>query len=126
MHWGLLPLPLLYLSAYFEQHRQQYYDLLLAVSERGEWQEWVAFVLRGVESQAKDAIWRIKKLQDLQQQWQDRLRETHAAGTAMRLLAHLFANSILTIPHAAQFLDMTYPAAKRHVEKLVKLGILYW
>ncbi|HNB55136.1 MAG TPA: hypothetical protein PK530_24510, partial [Anaerolineales bacterium] len=111
-------------SAYFEQHRQQYYDLLLAVSERGAWQEWASFFLHGVESQAKDAIWRIKKLQDLQQQWHDRLREERAAGTAMHLLDHLFANPILTIPQASQFLGMTYRATKRHVEKLVDLGIL--
>lgn len=124
VHWGLLPLPLLYLSAYFEQHRQQYYNLLLAVSERGAWQEWVNFFLRGVESQAKDAVWRIKKLQDLQQQWHDRLRKERAAGTAMHLLDHLFANPLLTIPQASQFLGMTYRATKRHVEKLVELGIL--
>jgi len=44
--WKLLPLPLLYLSAYFERHRQPYYDLLFAVSERGVWHEWVVFFLR--------------------------------------------------------------------------------
>ncbi len=42
----------------------------------------------------------------------------------MHLLDHLFANPILSIPQAAQFLDMTYRATKRHVEKLVDLGIL--
>lgn len=48
VHWGLLPLPLLYLSAYLERHRQQYYDLLLAVSERGDWLSWLVFFLRSV------------------------------------------------------------------------------
>ncbi len=45
VHWELSPLPLLYLSAYFEAHRQDYYALLLAVSERGGWAEWVSFFL---------------------------------------------------------------------------------
>src|SRR5215210_6228035 len=44
----LLPEPLLYLSAYFERHRGAYYDHLLAVSQKGEWEGWLLFFLRGV------------------------------------------------------------------------------
>ena len=62
--WNLLPLPLLYLSAYFERRRQDYYNLLLGVSERGAWHEWVMFFLRGVAEQAVDANNRAKRLQD--------------------------------------------------------------
>jgi Fic family protein len=68
-HWNLLPLPLLYLSAFFERNRQQYYDLLLAVSERGACSDWVSFFLRGVLAQATDANRRAKRLQDLQAEW---------------------------------------------------------
>jgi Fic family protein len=47
VNWDLLPLPLLYLSAFFEAHRRDYYDLLRAVSAQGTWSRWVAFFLRG-------------------------------------------------------------------------------
>ncbi len=40
--WDLLPEPLFYLSAYFEAHRQDYYNLLLGVSQNGTWQEWLS------------------------------------------------------------------------------------
>jgi Fic family protein len=43
--WNLLPLPLLYLSAYFERHRAAYYELLLAVTQRGAWREWILYFL---------------------------------------------------------------------------------
>lgn len=43
VNWGLLPHPLLYLSAFFERNRQDYYDLLLAVSTSASWREWVVF-----------------------------------------------------------------------------------
>jgi Fic family protein len=45
---GLLPQPLLYLSAFFERHRQEYYRLLLAVSQSGAWTDWIECFLRGI------------------------------------------------------------------------------
>jgi Fic family protein len=62
VNWTLLPLPLLYLSAYFERNRQAYYDHLLEVSQKGGWREWISFFLKGVQTKALDTIWRIKKL----------------------------------------------------------------
>lgn len=51
---GLLPEPYLYLSAYFNHHRQQYLDGLLAVSREGAWEEWTIFVLNAIAEQAID------------------------------------------------------------------------
>jgi Fic family protein len=58
--WGILPQPLLDLSVYFESHRQEYYDHLLAVSQRGAWEEWLRFFLRGVSSQAQEGVRRLE------------------------------------------------------------------
>lgn len=124
VQWGLLPLPLLYLSAYFHRHRQHYYDLLLGVSERGAWREWLLFFLRGVAEQAEDALTRAKRLQDLQQEWHQRLTQARVSALALRLADSLFAKPILTIPQAQHLLDVTYPSAQRNVERLVQAGIL--
>jgi Fic family protein len=122
--WKLLPLPLLYLSAYFERHQRQYYDLLFAVSERGAWRDWIVFFLQGVAEQARDAGARARRLQDLQADW--RVRLTHPRGSALpiRLAESLFASPFLTIPQAKQVLNVSYPAAQKNVEKLVQAGIL--
>jgi Fic family protein len=124
-HWDLLPLPLLYLSAFFERYRQDYYDLLLAVSERGAWREWLLFFLRGVAEQAKDANQRAKRLQDLQLEWRERLMQARASTLLLRLADSLFISPVVTIPEAQRILGVSqYHSARRNVEKLVKAGIL--
>lgn len=124
VHWKLLPLPLLYLSAYFERQRQHYYDLLLAVSERGEWHNWTLFFLEGVAQQARDANARAMQLQNLQQAWRQRLVEERAAASLLRLADGLFDAPIMTVPQAQQMLGATYNTARAAVGKLVSAGIL--
>ena len=124
VEWGLLPLPLLYLSAFFSQHRDDYYDLLMAVSERGAWKEWTRFFLHGVAEQAQDAIARATRLQDLQTSWHKQLAQTRASALLLRLADNLFAVPILTIPEARKYLSVSYPTAKNNVEKLIDAGIL--
>ena len=122
--WDLLPLPLLYLSAFFEQHRQAYYDLLRAVSEKGDWQEWVLFFLQGVAEQARDAGTRAKRLQDLQGEWRERLFQTKASAILLRLAESLFVTPVVTIPQVQRLLDVAYNTASSYVEKLAKVDIL--
>lgn len=123
VHWKLLLLPLLYLSASFEQHRQDYYDLLRAVSERGAWREWVEFFLRGVDEQAKDASVRAKRLQDLQLDWRKRLAGVRSS-LPLRLADILFESPLLTIPQAQRLLDVKYDTAHSNIGKLVDAAIL--
>ncbi len=124
VEWELLPLPLLYLSAYFYRHRQEYYDLLLAVSEQGAWREWVLFFLRGIIEQAQDAIVRGQRLQDLQAAWRQRLAQARASALLLRLADALFESPVITIPMAQNLLGTTYHSARRNVERLVQEGIL--
>ena len=119
-----MPLPLLYLSAYFERRRQQYYDLLFAVSRRGAWHEWVVFFLRGVAEQAgADASVRAKQLQDLQEEWHRRLTGARTSALTLKLTDSLFVRPFLTIPQAEALLGITYLSAQRNVEKLVRAGV---
>jgi len=106
VNWDLLPLPLLYLSAFFEKHRQGYYDLLLGVSRQGAWPRWVEFFLRGVAEQARDAGQRAKRLQDLQEEWRARLAQKRSPGLLFRLADSLFETPILTIPQAQSLLGV--------------------
>lgn len=124
VHWNLLPLPLLYLSAYFFRNRQSYYDLLLAVSERDAWHEWVCFFLRGVAEQAHDAISRTKRLQDLEKEWRQRLTQARASSLSLRLMEQLFDTPLVTIPQAQRMLGVTYHGARHNVQKLAEAGIL--
>ncbi len=124
VHWNLLPLPLLYLSAYFERQRAAYYDLLLAVSQRSAWSDWLYFFLRGVAEQARDAVRRARRLQDLQQAWRRQLTQERASSLALRLADSLFESPVLTIPQAQATLGVSYPGAQQNVRRLVQAGIL--
>lgn len=125
VQWQLLPLPLLYLSAYLYRYRQDYYDLLLGVSERGDWRAWLLFFLRGIAGQARDAVQRARELQDLREEWHRRLSQARTSALTLRLVDALFVSPILTIPQAQRLLQVgSYHSARKTVEKLVSAGIL--
>ena len=83
VHWGLLSLPVLYLSAYFERNRQAYYDGLLAVTKDGAWRAWVLYFLRGVREQSNEAISKAKQLQALQIDWRQRLSDGQSVAAGL-------------------------------------------
>jgi Fic family protein len=124
VHWNLLPMPLLYLSAYFEKHRERYYAHLLDVSQRGTWRAWVLFFLEGVAEQSVDALSRAKQLNDLQNDWRTRLTHARTSALTLRLAELLFEHPVLTIPQAEQALGVTYRTAKLNVDKLIEAEIL--
>lgn len=123
-HWSLLPLPLLYLSDYFERHGADYYSLLLGVSQRGAWPEWISFFLRGVREQAFASIEKVKQLQDLQEEWRKRLTQVRASTLTLQLADSLFKAPLTTIPSAQKIMGVTYRAAQNNVNRLVRAGIL--
>jgi Fic family protein len=120
----LLDQPLLYLSAFFEKNRSEYYGLLLAVSQRGEWAPWIDYFLRGVTEQSTDAIRRTQKLLDLREMYAQQLHMARASALPLRLLDEIFRHPVLTISRASQLLRVTTRAATLNIMKLVGLGIL--
>src|SRR5215831_5466678 len=122
--WKLLSKPLFYLSAYFDQHREEYFAYLLAVSQKGEWDNWILFFLKGVAEQSRDALERAQKLLNLRDRYRAKMQSAQAPGAALLLLDSLFELPALTVPLAASKLKQTYPGAKRNVHRLVEFGIL--
>ena len=121
---GILPEPLLCLSAYFDKHKEEYYSGLLEVSQKSKWREWIKFFLRAFAEQADGAIKNIQRLEDLKRKYKKILREKNTSSNAVLLMEHLFANPYITIPRALKFLNVTYPSAKNVIMILVDIGIL--
>jgi Fic family protein len=123
--WGLLSQPLLYLSNFIEENRQEYYDRLLAVSQRGAWELWLRFFLDGVHSQAKDAVQRIARLRELRTQYRKKFEGDRSSKKLERMVDYLISSPITSISQAQEILDMgSYTTIQRHIEKLVLLGIM--
>jgi len=121
---GLLSQPLLYLSAFFEHHRQEYYRLLLGVSQSGIWNEWVSFFLRGVSEQSRDALKRSNRLLDLRQEYREKLQSARASALLLQLVDELFSYPAITVASAAGRLNITPRAAQLNIDKLVRADIL--
>jgi Fic family protein len=124
IEWRLISQPLLYLSAFFEAHQLDYYDRLLAVSQRGEWESWLLFFLKGISSQSLDAITRIERLGQLRTTYRERLSSERAAQRLLQTLDVLFERPILNIRQLEVALDVPYRTAQRYVERLEEIGIL--
>ncbi len=121
---GALHEPLLYLSLYFKQHRQQYYDLLQAVRLTGDWEAWLRFFLAGVEETANQAAQTAQALLKLASADEKRIQEIgKAAGSALRVHRLLQRQPILSIASASEELKLSVPTVTASLHHLAKLGI---
>lgn len=118
---GRLSQPLLYLSAYIEAHRQEYYDLLQRVRTHGDWNSWLHYFLRGVEETSKQAVRQAGALTDLR----ERLHfEVRSKPKAAALIDPLFTNPYMTVSRAAELLNVSLPTARQAVRSLEESAIL--
>ena len=120
----LLSQPFLYLSDFFEQHRDEYYRLLLTVSQKGDWKAWLTFFLNGVRQQSEDALATIQKLLDLQKQYREVATGQRVPKIVNRLIDHLFTGPIVSISQLSKTWKMPFPTVKRGVDYLIEKGIL--
>jgi Fic family protein len=121
---NVLTKPLLYLSAFFEQHQQEYYEHLLKVSQIGAWREWIEFFLKGVTEQSADAVARSQHLIELLRSYTQIARDRHLTPTAVQLIELIFMKPILNARTAQEFLKVSYPSAQNAISSLEEAGIL--
>lgn len=119
-----LPQPLLYLSAFFEQNRSEYYDHLLLTSQRGDLMPWIAFFLRGVQQQAKDSEERTVRLVELQHQLRNDLLAEGRSNSVVRLAEQLFAVPLVTAAQIEKMIGVSRPTAQLAIDTLVERGDL--
>lgn len=119
----ILPAPLLYLSAFFEASRREYYDRLLAVTEHGQWEEWLQYFLAGVARQSEDALSRAGQINGLLDGWHRAVAGSSSKAPA-RLIDLLAENPFWTVKGAAERLKVAFTTAQRAIQLLESLGIL--
>lgn len=121
---SLLPEPALYLSAYFERNRDQYYDLLLRISQKGDWASWIAFFLQGVKTEAKDATQKAQRLIALRQAWREIYQGKGGSVHLLALIDLLFERPVLSASIVRERLGVTHAWAMRLIERLAQEGVL--
>lgn len=122
--WQVLPQPLLNLSVYFERYRQEYYDHLLAVSQRGDWEAWLRFFLRGVSAQAQDSVVRMERLEAIRARYQSIVNSERNSERMGAVVDFLFGRPILTAKQLSEGMGMPFKTARQYIEKLVQAGVV--
>ena len=123
--WDLLPQPFLNISIYFEKHRQRYYDLLLAVSRNGDWEDWLLFFLDGIFVQSKQAVDLIGGLSKIQTKYYQLVEHDRVADKLKNVIDFLLGQPVVSINQVvAGTSAANFNAAGRYINKLVAAGIL--
>ncbi|MCX5975548.1 MAG: Fic family protein [Coprothermobacterota bacterium] len=118
--------PVLYLSYFFKQHRQQYYEELQSVHHAGTWEQWLTFFLRGIAEVSEQATDTARKILSLREAHRHMITENlgRAAGNGHRLLEHLYEHPIVSVNDVLGLIGTTYQAANNLVIRMANSGIL--
>ncbi len=123
-HAGMLQQPLLYLSLYFKQHRDEYYRLLDRVRTVGDWEAWLDFFLQGVATTATSAVETAQRLVRLFKEDASRVQATgRAAVTVLRVLQTLHERPVLTLNEVSRRAGLSFPTAAKGMAALMELGL---
>ncbi len=123
---GVLRRPVLYLSYFFLKHRDQYTRSLQRVRDDGDWEGWIEFFLEGVRETSIRASETARAILALRTEHESLVAGAlgKRAGTAHRLLAHLFHRPVLSVKDVARVIGTTYPPANSLVDRFVEMRLL--
>jgi len=117
--------PTLYLSLYFKTHRQQYYELLQNVREKGNWEDWLEFFLTGVKETANQAADTAKLILDLFEKDRKKIEQLgRPTASALRVHQYLKSKPIISVPSAVDALQLTAPTIRKTISHLSELEIV--
>lgn len=122
---NVLQQPLLYLSLYFKQHRDTYYDRLQRVRTHGEWEEWLQFFLEGVIAVAGSATQTARRIRRLVEADRERVQALgRGAPSALRVHELAGRRIVLSARSAATQLGLSVPTINGAFARLEEAGIL--
>jgi Fic family protein len=123
---NILKRPLLYLSYYFKRYRSEYYDRLQAVRDRGDWEGWLKFFLKGVYEVAQEAATTARQIVNLKEEHRQLILSElgRKSGNAITLLESLYFRPIFTVEHVETITNLSYSNANSLIKQLIELGIL--
>ncbi len=121
---GLLSLPILYLSRYLIKNRPKYYELIQKTRTTGEWEEWLLYVLDGVEITSKETTKLIKEIKILMMQAKQKIRNEEAKMYSQDLINNLFRHPYTKVELLQDDLGVSRITATKYLNRLAEIGIL--
>jgi Fic family protein len=121
----LLPSPLLYLSAFFEATRDEYYRKLYNISNQGMWEDWLLYFLNGIAVQGLDVLSRAERINELINNWQAEAANLGIrSGIIQEIIKNLAVNPYCTTKKLAKESGVAFTTISRVLNKLEELGIV--
>jgi Fic family protein len=120
---GLLDIPVLYLSRYIIHSKNDYYNLLQKVRDEGAWEEWILYILTGIESTAKQTIKMIQEIKSALMDYKHRIRRDHRFYS-QDLINNLFFHPYTKIEFIENDLKVTRLTAAKYLDLLAEDGFL--
>ncbi|MET9203215.1 Fic/DOC family N-terminal domain-containing protein [Gordonia sp. NPDC003585] len=121
---GLLESPILYLSRYIIATKADYYRLLLAVTAEEAWEEWLLYMLRGVELSSESTLRKIAAIRELEDTYAQRAREFTRGSVDVELMAVLFEQPYCRISTVIERCGVSRPTATKWLNALAEAGLL--
>ncbi len=123
---GVLQKPVLYLSHYFKRERQAYYDHLQAIRDRGDWEGWLQFFLRGIDEVSQQATETARRILQLREEHRTLITDNfgYSAGSGQRVLEAMYQRPILSVKDIKEITGTSFAAANNLVARLTDLGMI--
>lgn len=123
--FGVLREPLLYLSLYFKEHRDEYYRLLDLARLEGDWEAWLSFFLEGVAETADGAVATAEGLALLFEHDRGRIQAIgRRAGSALRVHESLTERPLASLADVVTRSGLSFPAVSKAMDELAEMGIV--
>jgi len=120
---NLQNLPILYLSSYIIRTKSEYYELLQLVRETNNWEEWIIYMVDGIEKTAKETIGLITEMKELMLYFKNKLRDGYKFYS-QDLLNNLFKHPYTKIEFIVNDLNVSRITAANYLNKLAEDGLL--
>ncbi len=120
----LLSQPMFYLSAYLERNREQYYQALSAISEKGDWNGWIRFFLTALIEQAKENTRKARAILELYEEMKQQVPVLTRSQYAIQAIDTLFERSLFRSTDFIQRSGIPKDSAFRIINELKKAGII--
>ena len=123
---NILEKPLLYLSTFFENPKDLYYDNLSAIRTKNDMTQWLKYFLVGIEQTASHAVETLSSILEFKRKAEDLIRSSYKSRStnAILLLHRLLENPYITVDRAASLCNITYNSANTLIKLMTKDGLL--
>ncbi len=121
---GLLDLPILYLSRYIVRTKSEYYHLLQTVRDQNDWENWVLYIIKGIEETARETIHFIHEIKTLVFETKQRMRTELSGIYSQDLLNNLFFHPYTKVQFVMDQVGVSRITATKYLNQLTEHGFV--